>query len=1753
MRLSALAVLLAIAATADAQNFRKVPADQYQRGLRIEVVELLEEGFRFRVVNGNPPGALPESPVRLTGVFATPPEATVSISEPVGEWTFLPDRGGLEAGLALDAPASLATVNARSLTPTAQYLDEFRSVGLARLDIPVSPNAQPLPGATGRAPGNAVLDRAEYTVTWQRSGNRPPSETETAPDPLLAQVAADLLLNREQVEALRSGPAPWPDEERFAKWNQLWEGALRQGPVLVAKAATPGFTAVRPDDIRRAGLDPGRFDSTTTRAFLDGEELPLFVRDSADWTFGFHLPESEFARAPYRAVWLMASPPDSAHPPLRIAPSTGEAGTPLERATVSAKLFQPREFIPQLPAEVPHLRWATALLPQNRIRHFDLATPGALPDEPARLVLRFSQRNPQERSPLEVALNGVPVADELLENRKLHEVSIAIEPGLLRSGRPNELGLRLAGHRYEATPSTWAPADIPFIDARMEFRTTSDRIPPNQPFTPLAEGEAPLSLPGTGERIAARLDADGRATEWFHAESGPLHLGTPAGGSSVLWAAPADFASPAKVESPGAPVLFTMASSPESLVIAPAEFSGELQPLLDDRAARGGPAGFVAIEQIFREYSYGNVSYQAIRDLLRSLWQRSEGASLRSVLLVGEGSETIWELRGGTPEGTRRNWVPVWGWADTNATVRGDDSFATFVGQGPVADIEIGRLPVSDPAQIAGLIERHRRYREEPPPGDWRARHVLVADDDPEFARVADSIVRKTFDAPSTVERVFQQDMAWNPYPRIQFRRRSNEMTDRVVEALSAGAATVAYFGHGGPNVWTHERGLHLRDVPRINHGGREPMLFIASCDTAWVDYPTDPVATSLGELLVLTADSGAIGIWAPIAGTSSYEHDFLLTRAYEQYFRNDRRRLGYLTLLSKIGYLGDRRQPYVSNQYILLGDPELELVPPGAGIELAETSHALPALPGQTLSISGRSSRQDAGELTARLLDSSRRPITTFASLGAAGGEFSASLAVPGVPAPGRYWLQAELRFGDGAAEFGEASVEVQAPAATVLWAGEASERLATAGDSLELDVLVPNQPGTPGDEFMLEVLREADGELIDAAPLQRVVGDAFRLPVRIKVPAGRLDLLARIVRDDPDPTKRWVAAAAALRLIAEPEGLIAVDAATARQQRTANSPGATLGVDVRHLGEGALASANFQLSLDGMPEAVVQTDRAQLTGLQRGVAARISFPLLEPLPAGVHRATLRYRAQATGSDLTEGELPFEIEVPRGPDIRIVPESVRLDGGTPVDGCTVFLAAEVENAGDATAKAVRPVVRDRHQREVREHVTDAEWIAGKDLPPGRRMPFRIRYDVTFPENGREVVHLTAISRTAPLDLVNTADDLYPFEFEVARPADAAVSVEEAAVAPRIARQGDRIELRVPVHNTGGTSWPEPALAWRVEALDAEGTPRVAAEGALPPPAPGGSVELAAEWTVLPTDASAVLWVSPEREAPEAGIANNSFRIPVEFLRVWPRDGRLSARDAAEAGALQRLYLDGTGSLRVLTGTRDGEVKFSFDRAYSTEQDLADRTTATSSDGRYTMFDGILLADEGEDPAPLDLRFPVPAGFPPAGRVELLASGVIPGIKAPSGDFRFRLGAQGEWKTLTRTQPNFTKLGVAPIEEGTLVLTLAGPGYPSKTDFYHLLLYPHGGSATTPAYEGFPAGRLRPALVGEHPGGTGLRLEMRSGASVEGSVRWGEWLPLDWNTPFESPGPEFVQFRFSLAATVGEEPSLREVTFEPVP
>ncbi len=150
--------------------------------------------------------------------------------------------------------------------------------------------------------------------------------------------------------------------------------------------------------------------------------------------------------------------------------------------------------------------------------------------------------------------------------------------------------------------------------------------------------------------------------------------------------------------------------------------------------------------------------------------------------------------------------------------------------------------------------------------------------------------------------------------------------TRELIRRFDEGRLLVIYWGHGGPNLWSHERLFHLSDLRQLRPTSHIPFVACASCDNAWLDYPIPPVHFSMGELLVKQPNGGAIGVFAPVSGATPYEHQTLMTRLVEGLFRRNVRRLGEATLYAKNQYYGQTFAASIPQQYVLVGDPAVKL-----------------------------------------------------------------------------------------------------------------------------------------------------------------------------------------------------------------------------------------------------------------------------------------------------------------------------------------------------------------------------------------------------------------------------------------------------------------------------------------------------------------------------------------------------------------------------------------------------------------------------------------------------------------------------------------------------------------------------------------------------------------------------------------------------------------------------------------------------------
>ena len=423
---------------------------------------------------------------------------------------------------------------------------------------------------------------------------------------------------------------------------------------------------------------------------------------------------------------------------------------------------------------------------------------------------------------------------------------------------------------------------------------------------------------------------------------------------------------------PHTPIALTSITGADAIYIGPAAFLSELGPLLQLRRDQGYQVVTVDVQAIYDGWSYGQVSAEAIRTFLRhaaATWQPAPHA----VTLVGDGTldphnyEKKDTINFVPPYMAKVDpWLieaacePCYGQLDGDDPVTGDDPAGHFF----AAELWVGRLPVKNSGDLAGVINKIISYERRSALGGWQNISVLLADNyikgidnkglpvkdlAGDFAAIADGLLPL---APPTVR---QQRIYYDPYPQfsdpagVQPWRIDDAVQARntVLSQLSAGAGIVSYNGHSHHWQWaiTDERPnvdqnwlLGLYDTDLLSNKDRYFVNLSMTCLTSQFQKPAFS-GTVVDERLLLNPNGGSVAVWGPSGLSVAYGHD-LLQRGFYKALWNAPPLTAKMGALIEAGNLELLTQGACCQDtlktFLLLGDPLTTVqVYPGAIPEL--------------------------------------------------------------------------------------------------------------------------------------------------------------------------------------------------------------------------------------------------------------------------------------------------------------------------------------------------------------------------------------------------------------------------------------------------------------------------------------------------------------------------------------------------------------------------------------------------------------------------------------------------------------------------------------------------------------------------------------------------------------------------------------------------------------------------------------------------
>ena len=759
-------------------------------------------------------------------------------------------------------------------------------------------------------------------------------------DPFFTRVMKPLCSNARMDWAVES--ALDTDSARRAtdanKWLKFLMQSQQSGPVARLEVNVDGPVVASQDALTSAGLDAASFDSTTMRLFCDGKAIPfLILKQTYPWKIAFYSKPFATHDIYRRTYYLVSHPIDETLMGPAIEQPYKEQLHVLTRGT-GHLLLQPRqEYMHQIKIQPPFSHWYWMDVPRNEFRTIELD----LPDFdragfPPQLRLLMPNADPNDQTQCAIYLNGnkITTARWNAPEHKIIETSATL--ALWNAGK-NSLVVEfpISGLKSPAESLYLTSCEIVYpqlLQAQKGILRTEVESPSsvNLECSGLAQDAFAVDCTNNEKPVFLQLAS----------REGQL-IGTlsSAGKHQVIFCDP--MKAPQAHISSVAPInsIVQKCSASQMLIIGMPEGETAINPLLAYHRTRGVEASFVSVESIFEQFSYGQRSPLAIRDFLRNLYYQnlSGKQSLESVILLGESSD----LEGAPaewPKDAMPDQVPVFVEHKPIPEPRGDFLYGLMNSADSLPDISVTRIPAANSNQISAVVQKILRYANSAQQGEWRSRNLFITDDETIFGSVAEQIESEAVSSQLQAVKLKQEDY---PYVHLYEGRDlkwSPDAASALLKKIDNGALTTLYLGHGGPNIWSHERLFHLEEMHKLQNLQKPTFVAVGSCDSAWLDYPLEPAKSSIGEQFVLYPNGGAIGVFAPTSGGTPNDHLLLLEPLYSAIFKEGIKNIGDAVLSAEISYSASNPTGNLPQQYVLLGDPLTEIVPPSLKMDVFVT-----------------------------------------------------------------------------------------------------------------------------------------------------------------------------------------------------------------------------------------------------------------------------------------------------------------------------------------------------------------------------------------------------------------------------------------------------------------------------------------------------------------------------------------------------------------------------------------------------------------------------------------------------------------------------------------------------------------------------------------------------------------------------------------------------------------------------------------------
>ncbi len=372
--------------------------------------------------------------------------------------------------------------------------------------------------------------------------------------------------------------------------------------------------------------------------------------------------------------------------------------------------------------------------------------------------------------------------------------------------------------------------------------------------------------------------------------------------------------------------------------------TGCLSELLAFRATPAGgglTSKIVRLDDIEDEFNDGLSGPAAIREFLRWVLSTTPGEGWQDprpayVMLVGDGS---YRYKDGTSMG---NFVPtqiLFKDALQLGYYASDNMLGAVVGNDPIPDLVIGRVPARSTADANAMLQKILNYEQSPTLGSWRSHALFVSDRGKTGNNPAEALQFEGLNA--TAEALMQRPpytsrhlRYWsdyyddNPTPAA-----TNAMRDDLKDAVNGvggiadGAAIVQFMGHGSFTVWSDDAFFDERFAPYdsddLINANRLPWLLAHNCLTGGFHIDS---SSTMAENWFRRQGGGAVATFSPSGLSFNFIGDTVINVIWDDLFGRTKERHLAVPVLDTTATLCAQGSVESCQHYILLGDPATNL-----------------------------------------------------------------------------------------------------------------------------------------------------------------------------------------------------------------------------------------------------------------------------------------------------------------------------------------------------------------------------------------------------------------------------------------------------------------------------------------------------------------------------------------------------------------------------------------------------------------------------------------------------------------------------------------------------------------------------------------------------------------------------------------------------------------------------------------------------------